>query len=307
MGPTAVGKTEIALRLARYYPIEIISVDSALIYRDLDIGSAKPNKEELKLVTHHLIDILNPLESYSVADFILECKRLVADINKRDKLPVLVGGTMMYYNALINGISQLPSADPQLRASLENDFAKFGNVQMHARLSEFDPILAARINVNDRQRIERALEVSILTGKPMSVAQKEFKLPGLVNCDYLALAIVPGNRALLHERINLRFENMLNEGFVAEVQQLQAKYPELSSEHNSMRSVGYRQVWDFLAGKINYQELLYEGQAATRQLAKRQITWLRSIPSIVIDDSQLNLSVLLEKILGHIDKFVKAG
>lgn len=302
-GPTAVGKTEIALRMAKYFKIEIISVDSALIYQDLNIGSAKPSLEELDRVPHHLIDILSPLENYSVMEFIRDTNQAITQIIARGNLPVLVGGTMMYYNALINGISKLPEADYDLRKSLDRDFAQFGNQVMHERLKQLDELSAAKIAINDTQRIQRALEVCILTGKSMSAAQDESWLPGLVNCEYLPLAIVPANRQLLHERINLRFAKMLEHGFIDEVRNLQQKYPTLSAEHNSMRTVGYRQVWNYLAGAADYNTMLNEGQAATRQLAKRQITWLRSMKLCAIDDLELNLDVLEQKAMHEIERF----
>lgn len=304
MGPTAVGKTELALRLGAHYPIEIISVDSALIYRDLNIGSAKPTAEEMARVPHHLIDILSPLDNYSVADFLRTCNQEITAINQRGNLPILVGGTMMYYNALINGISQLPEADSSLREQLTLEFQQVGNLSMHQRLVELDPICAAKIEANDVQRVQRALEVCILTGKPMSVAQQEHKLPGLINCNYLPLAIIPTNRELLHQRINFRFEQMLNQGFINEVMQLQLKYPNLSAEHNSMRCVGYRQVWEYLAGVIDLTQLREHGMAATRQLAKRQITWLRSMKVIGLDDHRLELANLEQQIKAQLKKFI---
>ncbi|RTL09926.1 MAG: tRNA (adenosine(37)-N6)-dimethylallyltransferase MiaA [Neisseriaceae bacterium] len=303
MGPTASGKTALALSLAKIYPVEIISVDSALIYRDLNIGSAKPTLTELAAVPHHLIDILSPLQNYSVADFLTDCNRAINEISSRGKLPVLVGGTMMYFNALINGISKLPEADYELRAKLELEFNKLGNQVMHERLASLDPASAAKIEVNDTQRIERALEVCYLTGKPMSQVQTESRLAGLIDCDYLPLAIVPSNRALLHQRINLRFEQMLTDGFIEEVRQLQLNYPELTAKHNSMRMVGYSQVWDFLAGNLTEFEMLEQGKAATRQLAKRQITWLRSMECVAIDDSELDEGSLLAQTLRLIDSW----
>lgn len=304
MGPTAVGKTELALRLSAIYPIEIISVDSALIYQDLNIGSAKPSSDELNRVPHYLINIISPLANYSVAEFLHTCNQQIVAINQRGNLPILVGGTMMYYNALINGISQLPVADPKLRATLSAEFEQFGNLVMHQRLIGLDPICAAKIKINDVQRVQRALEVCLLTGKAMSVAQQEHKLPGLSNCDYLPLAIIPNNRALLHHRINVRFEKMLKQGFIEEVIQLKIKYPELTASHNSMRSVGYRQVWDYLAGEINLTTLLEQGQAATRQLAKRQVTWLRSMDVHALDDKELDLANLEQQIKAKLTNFI---
>ena len=306
MGPTAVGKTELALHLSSSYPIEIISVDSALIYQDLNIGSAKPSSDELNRVPHHLINIISPLANYSVAEFLHTCNQQIVAINQRGNLPILVGGTMMYYNALINGISQLPVANPELRAKLSAEFVQLGNLAMHQRLARLDPICATKIEPNDVQRVQRALEVCILTGKAMSIAQQEHKLPGLSNCNYLSLAIVPDNRELLHRRINTRFENMLEQGFVEEVIQLKIKYPELSANHNSMRSVGYRQVWDYLAGEIDKSTMIEQGQAATRQLAKRQVTWLRSMDVIALDDKELELDNLEQEIKLQVANFISS-
>lgn len=304
MGPTAAGKTAIALSLANHLPIEIISVDSALIYCGLDIGSAKPSLAELSQVPHHLIDILSPLENYSVADFLKDCNQCISDICGRGKLPVLTGGTMMYFNALINGISELPEANPEIRQQLEIDFDKNGNLFMHQRLMALDPVSAAKINPNDRQRIERALEVYYICGKPMSIMQKEKWIPGLPDCEYLSLGIMPTNRELLHQRINQRFDSMLEMGIIDEVANLRIQYPELTDKHNSMRTVGYSQVWSYLEGIIDYESLRMEGMAATRQLAKRQLTWLRSLPLQVIDDPQLNQDILLQKTLDLISSWI---
>ncbi len=300
MGPTAAGKTAIALSLANHLPIEIISVDSALIYRGLDIGSAKPSLAELSQVPHHLIDILSPLENYSVADFLKDCNRCIDDICCRGNLPVLTGGTMMYFNALINGISELPVANSEIRKQLEIDFDKNGNLFMHQKLMAIDPVSAAKINQNDRQRIERALEVYYICGKPMSMMQKEKWIPGLHDCEYLSLGLMPSNRELLHQRINQRFDSMLGMGIIDEVANLRLQYPELTDKHNSMRAVGYSQVWSYLEGMIDYESLRMEGMAATRQLAKRQLTWLRSLPLHVIDDPDLNSDVLLQQTLDSI-------
>ncbi len=305
MGPTASGKTALALSLAKIFPIEVISVDSALIYRDLNIGSAKPTDEELAAVPHHLIDILSPLQNYSVADFLSDCNRAIGEICSRGKLPVLVGGTMMYFNALMNGISKLPEADYELRAKLELEFNKFGNQIMHERLIALDPVSAAKIEVNDTQRIERALEVCYLTGKPMSQVQTESKLAGIVDCDYLPLAIVPSNRALLHQRINQRFDKMLADGFIEEVRQIKLSYPELTARYNSMRMVGYSQAWNFLAGNLTELEMTEQGKAATRQLAKRQITWLRSMECVAIDDPELDANNLLAQAIELIKQWIR--
>lgn len=304
-GPTAVGKTALGLQLAQYFPIEIISVDSALIYQDLNIGSAKPSCDELSLVPHHLINILSPLENYSVMEFLRDCNKLVVEITARGRTPVLLGGTMMYYNALINGISQLPEADSSLRAKLDTEFSQFGNQYMHDKLRILDAVSANKIEINDIQRVQRALEVCILTGKPMSVAQQEYKLPGLISCEYLPMAILPDDRSILHERINLRFDLMMQNGFIDEVQILQQKYPKLTREHNSMRCVGYRQVWDYLDGTIDFATMLDTGKAATRQLAKRQMTWIRGMKWEIISDINLNMQALEQKMLKKVNAFLK--
>lgn len=304
-GPTAVGKTSIGLDLANDFPIEIVNVDSALIYEHLNIGSAKPTCSEMSLVKHHLIDIISPLESYSVMQFLTDCKASVADIINRGKIPILLGGTMMYYNVLINGISLLPEADYDLRNNLEKEFIKIGTLAMHARLQILDPVSANKINPNDKQRIERALEVCLLTGKPKSIVEKETHIEGLPLDSYLSLAISPTNRELIHERINNRFDNMLENGLVNEVRHLQEKYPELTANHNSMRCVGYRQVWDYLSRNISYDEMVEQGKAATRQLAKRQVTWLRSMNMVQVDDINLDRKNLYLNIHNKIKKFLE--
>ncbi|MDD3266943.1 MAG: tRNA (adenosine(37)-N6)-dimethylallyltransferase MiaA [Burkholderiales bacterium] len=304
-GPTAVGKTNIALDLASKLPIEIVNVDSALIYKYLDIGSAKPSHSEMSRIPHHLIDIISPLENYSVMQFLNDCKSAVADIISRGNLPILVGGTMMYYNVLINGISLLPEADHELRSIIEKEFIKDGSIAMHAKLHALDPITANKINPNDKQRIGRAIEVCLLTGKPKSLVEKENHIDGLASNSYLSLAISPSNRELIHERINKRFDMMLENGFIDEVLNLQKIYPDLTSNHNSMRCVGYRQVWDYLSGNTLYSEMVEQGKAATRQLAKRQITWLRSMDMLQVDDYNLDHENLYLNIYNKIRKFLE--
>lgn len=305
-GPTASGKTSLALKLAEIYPLEIISVDSALIYRDLDIGSAKPTSAELASVPHHLINIRSPLENYSVAEFLTDCEIAINQILQRGKLPLLVGGTMMYYNALLNGVSSLPAADPVLRQQLEQSFAKHGHDYMHQWLAKLDPLSAARIQANDTQRLERALEVCLVSGMALSALQAQNKCSSLLEpYATLPLAITPDNRGLLHERINQRFNMMLKQGIIDEVRQLRQKYPQLTATHNSMRAVGYRQVWQYLDGEFNKDELCLRTQAATRQLAKRQLTWLRSLQLESIDDSQLDLTALMAQACQKVEKFIR--
>jgi len=294
MGPTATGKTDLALKLANKYPIEIISVDSVLIYREMNIGSAKPNKEQLKRVPHHLIDTLSPLETYSVAEFIDDAVKLITDINNRGKIPLLVGGTIMYYNALLNGISELPPADPEVREYIEIEAAEFGWQALHAKLSEVDPRSGAKIKPADKQRLSRALEVYYLTGKTITELQQLSKIHRAKDIIFLPLAIIPEERHILHERISTRFKDMLNNGLIKEVEDLRKLYPELTSDHTSMRSVGYYQVWQYLDKHITLDELCEQGIIATRQLAKRQITWLRSMDVINLDiDANLNFEKLL--------------
>lgn len=292
MGPTASGKTGLALELARRFPVEIISVDSALVYRDMDIGSAKPTAEEMAACPHHLIDIISPLRSYSAAQFHADANRLIVDIQARGKLPLLIGGTMLYYKALLEGLSDLPQADATLRAELDADAALLGWPAMHARLAELDPVTAARLNPNDSQRIHRALEVCLLSGKPMSelIAQGKEAAAGF---RFLPLALVPRERAWLHERIGQRFRSMLELGFLDEVNRLRAKYPELTLNLPSMRCVGYRQAWEHQDGLYGYDEFIERGVAATRQLAKRQLTWTRSLDVIPVDAQQDRLADLL--------------
>ena len=275
LGPTASGKTRLALQLATVLPIEIISLDSALVYRDMDIGTAKPSAAEMASVPHHLIDIISPMAAYSAADFVSDTLRLVGDIHARDRLPVIVGGTMMYYQALSQGLNALPSANAEVRTQLAADKAAIGLSGLYQRLLEVDPITAARLSANDSQRIERALEIHAITGQAMGEllqAQNE--------TNHIALetvTLIPQQRAQLHQSIAERYDVMLLAGFVDEVQALQQNYPELHADLPSMRCVGYRQVWDYLAGVSSADEMRELGIIATRQLAKRQLTWLRKI------------------------------
>lgn len=286
MGPTASGKTASALRIAQTTPCEIISVDSALVYREMDIGTAKPTPEELAAVPHHLIDILDPLESYSVAQFRDDTIRLVGEITARGKLPLLVGGTMMYFKGLVDGLDDLPTADPQLRAAIEEEAARIGWPAMHAKLRVLDPITAERLAPNDAQRINRALEIIELSGKPMSALLAQRAKPELP-FELVSFGLETDDRAVLHKRIALRFDQMLGQrddrGLVAEVARLRAR-GDLSPALPSIRCVGYRQAWDYLDGNINRAELRELGIIATRQLAKRQITWLRAMPHRIVVD-----------------------
>lgn len=285
MGPTASGKTAAALAIAQHIPSEIISVDSALVYRDMDIGTAKPTSAELASVPHHLIDIIDPAESYSAMQFRVDAIRLVTEINARGKLALLVGGTMMYFKALKDGLDVLPVADPLVRAELDEEAARIGVPGMHAKLAQIDPETAARLKPNDAQRIQRALEIFMLTGLPMS--QLLAKAPKVdLPFDVLPLALEPSDRSVLHARIATRFDTMLalgEGGLIAEVERLRAR-GDLHTGLPSMRCVGYRQAWEYLDGDIDFATMRDKGIAATRQLAKRQLTWLRSMPERIVID-----------------------
>ena len=272
MGPTASGKTDLAIALRQQLPVEVISVDSALIYKGMDIGTAKPTPAELALAPHRLIDILDPKESYSAMNFREDALKEMAEISASGRIPLLVGGTMLYYKALLEGLSPLPSADSTIRAEIEEKAAKIGWVGMHQELLAIDPVAGARINPNDSQRINRALEVFYITGKTMTelTAEKGEALPYRL----LQFAIAPQDRAILHERIALRFQKMMDLGFKEEVKRLFLR-EDLHIDLPSIRCVGYRQMWEYLQGDISLDEAIYKGICATRQLAKRQITWLR--------------------------------
>jgi tRNA dimethylallyltransferase len=297
MGPTASGKTELALQLVQRLPCEIISVDSALVYREMNIGTAKPDARELAVAPHRLIDICDPTESYSAARFREDALREMGTITKSGGIPLLVGGTMLYFRALQYGLSELPEADPELRARLEQEALELGWRHLHRRLAEVDPEAAARIHANDPQRIGRALEVYELTGRPLSELQRrdgEQKLP------YRLVKLVrsPGDRAVLHQRINRRFLQMLEQGFEQEVRHLIAKW-ELDSQMPSMRCVGYRQMLGYIRGDYHREEMVEKATAATRQLAKRQLTWLRSEPELHwLDDEAENVLDQALKIIG---------
>lgn len=285
MGPTASGKTAAALEIARRIPAEIISVDSALVYRDMNIGTAKPTVEELASVPHYLIDIIDPIDAYSVMQFRQDALRLIDQIAQRGKLPLLVGGTMLYFKGLRDGLDSLPPGDPAIRARLDQEAANVGMPAMHAKLSVLDPETAARLKPNDSQRIQRALEIIELTGQPMS--QLLAKAPKTtLPFDLLSISLEPSDRSVLHARIAKRFDAMLDApdgGLLTEVSQLRAR-GDLHLGLPSMRCVGYRQAWEHLDGAYDRNTLRDKGIAATRQLAKRQLTWLRSMPDRVIVD-----------------------
>ena len=285
MGPTAAGKTDLAIALTQVLPCELISVDSALIYRDMDIGTAKPSKDVLAAHPHRLIDIRDPAQSYSAAEFRHDALAAMAEISARGRIPLLVGGTMLYYKALVEGLADMPPADAQVRADLEAEMAALGLAELHRQLAEVDPESAARIHPNDPQRLVRALEVYRVSGQSMTdhrarqqqaaQAGDDAALPYTV----AGLAIAPANRHVLHERIALRFAQMLEQGFVEEVRALRNRR-DLHAGLPSIRAVGYRQVWDHLDGALTAAQMQERGVIATRQLAKRQFTWLRSWPDL---------------------------
>jgi tRNA dimethylallyltransferase len=278
LGPTASGKTAVAMRLARELPCEIISVDSAQVYKGMDIGTAKPGAALLKEAPHHLIDVIEPHESYSAARFRDDALALMREITERDRIPLLVGGTMLYFQALTEGLNELPEADPMIRLMIETMAGEQGWPALHARLARVDPETAARLEPNDAQRIQRALEVYYLANKPLSELLKK---PKYVYFPYspIRISLVPGDREVLHARIAQRFEAMLEAGLVAELKTLREEYA-LDAGMPSMRCVGYRQAWDHLEGRIDAAALREQGIAATRQLAKRQLTWLRAMQGL---------------------------
>ena len=281
MGPTASGKTALAVSLVERFPLEIISVDSALVYRGMNIGTAKPDAATLARAPHHLLDIRDPTDAYSAAAFCDDARRLMADIVARGRVPLLVGGTMLYFRALLRGLDDLPRADAALRKQLEAEAALSGWPALHAELAAVDPVTAARLAPNDSQRIGRALEIFRLTGTPMSALldRAQSELPYRV----LQLALIPPDRAVLHQRIADRFDAMLADGLIDELKSLRQTYA-LTPDLPAMRAVGYRQAWAYLEGEISLDELRETGIAATRQLAKRQLTWLRSWPDAVALD-----------------------
>jgi tRNA dimethylallyltransferase len=277
MGPTASGKTAVALELVQRLPCEIISVDSALIYRHMNIGTAKPDAAILARAPHRLVEIRDPDQSYSAAQFRADALREMADIAARGKVPLLVGGTMLYFKALREGLSSLPEADPVLRLELDAKAKRLGWTALHAELARLDPATAARLKPSDAQRIQRALEVCLLTGRPMSedLGRKKSALPYRI----IAISLEPSDRARLHQRIAQRFERMLSDGLVDELQQLRRRFT-LTAALPAMRCVGYRQAWQYLEGEFDLPALHAKGIAATRQLAKRQLTWLRATEAV---------------------------
>ena len=301
MGPTASGKTGAAVYLHSKLPVEIISVDSALVFKDMNIGTAKPDAATLEAAPHHLINIIDPTSAYCAANFRSDALRLMADITARGKIPLLVGGTMLYFKALEGGLSGLPAANHAVRAILDTEAAQIGWPAMHAKLAMLDPQTALRLMPNDMQRIQRALEVIEITGESMIILfakQKAEKLP----YNLLKIALIPSDRKVLHARIAARFEAMLKDGLVDEVKNLLKKYPSLTAESTAMRCVGYRQALEHLAGDYDVVELRDRGIFATRQLAKRQLTWLRGMGDMLELDC-LN-PALNEIVFNHINQFI---
>ena len=282
MGPTASGKTAIAVRLCQQYPLDIISVDSALVYRGMDIGTAKPDDETLAIAPHRLIDIRDPEQAYSAGDFIADALREIDAIHGSGRVPILVGGTMMYFRALTEGLADLPKADEKTRNELDADAAIVGWPTMHDRLAMVDPIAANRINQNDSQRIQRALEVFEISGKTIT-EWHEKALPPNDQYQFKKLALVDSDRQRLHDRIGKRFESMLQQGFLDEVRGLMARSG-LSADSPSMRAVGYRQAWAHLDGEYDLEMTIHKATVATRQLAKRQMTWLRTEKQLKVLD-----------------------
>ena len=292
VGPTGVGKSNLALWLARQYKdlgrvIEIISMDSALVYKGMDIGTAKPSKAEQAEVAHHLIDVLDPSQNYSAAQFASDAKELISDIKQRGNIPLIVGGTMLYWRAWVYGFSNLPAANPEVRAQLDREAAEIGWPAMHAKLAILDPASAERLQPNDSQRVQRALEVFALTGRPLSdlfeetpslAGRKQEPIPDWVE----VISLEPSDRKTLHTRLEQRFDQMLESKFIEEVEQLRNR-GDLHTNLPAIRSVGYRQVWEYLAGDIDFETMKEKAYAATRQLSKRQMTWLRAMDRRVFD------------------------
>ncbi|MEJ8567631.1 tRNA (adenosine(37)-N6)-dimethylallyltransferase MiaA [Elongatibacter sediminis] len=306
MGPTASGKTGLAVALHERFPVDIISVDSALVYRGMDIGTAKPDAATLVRAPHRLIDIRDPAESYSAAEFREDALAEMAQIHRSGRVPLLVGGTMLYFRALSGGLAPMPPADAGLRRKFEEDARRLGWAALHERLAERDPVIARRIHPNDPQRIQRALEVIEITGRPMSEIQREHRRQAedALGCNVLRLVVCPESRRVLHQRIERRFRIMLEAGLIDEVRALRER-GDLTPDLPSMRCVGYRQVWRHLEGKTDPEEMVEEGVAATRQLAKRQLTWLRQERQALWYD--LATDAALESVFDDVGAFLAAS
>lgn len=304
MGPTASGKSDLAIALTKQYPFEIISVDSAMIYRGMNIGTAKPDAKLLVEIKHHLIDIRDPIEHYSAGQFCADANACMEEIWQAGKWPLLVGGTMLYYRALQQGLADMPPIDAAVRKTLLQELDAQGLAKLYAELQSCDPIAAEKIRPQDTQRILRALEVFRSTQMPLS-SYWQTQTPQTSHIQWCNIALWPNEREVLHARIAERFNKMIELGFIEEVKGLQQKFPSLTIDTPSMRSVGYRQVWQFLMGEINSEELLAKGAAATRQLAKRQLTWLRTWPNLAMLDMQD--SAILIRLIDQIEKFYGAN
>lgn len=298
MGPTATGKTDLALALAGRLPLGLISVDSAMVYRHLDIGTGKPSPDTLARYPHRLIDIRDPWEQYSAGDFVTDASRGIEEISAAGRVPLLVGGTLLYFRSLTQGLSDLPAADSAVRSELDARAAREGWPALHAELAALDPVAAARIGVTDRQRIQRALEVRRLTGRPISAQQG--RAPASERGKFLKIGLVPRDRELLAGRIARRFRSMLEHGFTGEVERLLAM-PRMSADCPALRAVGYRQIAEFLAGRCSRADAEIRALAATRQLAKRQLTWLRR------EDCDLWLDMESESLLPDLERAVRAA
>jgi tRNA dimethylallyltransferase len=285
MGPTACGKTDLAIRLSQQMPSDIISVDSALVYRTMDIGTAKPSASELKKAPHALINLCDPSEIYSTGQFCVDAMREIENAFLHHRTPILVGGTMLYFHKLLFGLAELPTADVAIREQLTKEAEKIGWFAMHERLQQVDPVAASRIKPQDPQRIQRALEVFLLTGKPISELQKNSEPSLLADYEVISIALIPKDRTWLHANIAKRFEKMLDAGLIDEVRALHAR-SDMRIDLPSMRIVGYRQVWEYLDGKVDFETMRLKAIAATRQLAKRQMTWLRSWDNLIVFDPQ---------------------
>lgn len=297
MGPTASGKTALAMALCEHLPCDIISVDSALVFKGMDIGTAKPTAEELEKYPHRLIDLIDPAQSYSAADFCKDALAEIASIRAKGRIPLLVGGTMMYFKSLIEGISPLPAANPEIRAEIENEANETSWQALHDQLAIIDPVSAKRIHPNDPQRLSRALEVFRISGK--SLTELSDNKGEVLGGDVIQLAITPSDRKTLHERIELRFNLMMQQGFEKEVKKLKERN-DLHENLPSIRCVGYRQMWQYLNNECSYDEMIFKGVCATRQLAKRQLTWLRSWPNLTWLDMEDETN--LQQVLSIVSK-----
>ena len=299
MGPTGTGKTDLAVAIRQQLAVEIISVDSALVYKQMDIGTAKPDAATLKQAPHRLIDFLDPAQAYSAADFREDALKEMAEITRSGRIPLLAGGTMLYFRALEHGLSELPSADPEVRNRLLAEAEQYGWLALHERLQKIDPEAAQRIHPNDPQRLQRALEVYELTGQSLSDLQKSMRFAA---CPYqlLKIALTPADRTWLHVRLEQRFDKMLNNGLIKEVENLHQR-TDLNISLPAIRAVGYRQVWEYLDGKIDYNLMRNRAIVATRQLAKRQMTWLRSDQGLSLYNAE---NYHLSSVISNISTFI---